>query len=126
MQQAGIGAPSHGATWQARPVGAIVPALLLLLLLRAPALAPDTARAMAPVPTTTGPVRPGTITGVRRVLPRAAASAVVPSVVPAEAAPLGAVPSAAEALAAVPLAEWAAAEAMAAAVAADGNAAVRQ
>ena len=39
--------PSHGATWQARPVGIIVPARRLL---RAPALVPDTARAMAPAP----------------------------------------------------------------------------
>ena len=47
MQWAGTGAPSHGATWQARPVGIIVPARRLL---RAPALVPDTARAMAPAP----------------------------------------------------------------------------
>ena len=102
--------PSHGATWQARPVGVIVPARLLL---RALALVPDTARAMAPAPAMTGPARPGTTTGVRPVLPWAAALAAGPSVAPAEAAPLGAARSAA-----APSVEWAAAAATAAAVAA--------
>lgn len=81
--------------------------------LRAPASAPDTARAMAPAPAMTGPARPGTTTGVRPVLPWAAALAAGPSVAPAEAAPLGAARSAA-----APSVEWAAAAATAAAVAA--------
>lgn len=55
-----------------------------------------------------GPARPGTTTGVRPVLPWAAALAAGPSVAPAEAAPLGAARSV----------EWAAAAATAAAVAA--------
>ena len=112
MQWAGTGAPSHGATWQARLVGA-VPARPL----RAPASVPDTARAMAPAPAMTGPARPGTTTGVRPVLPWAAALAAGPSV---------AARSAAAASAAAPSVEWAAAPAMAAAVDADGNAAARQ
>lgn len=87
-------------------------------LLRAPALVPDTARAMAPAPAMTGPARPGTTTGVRPVLPWAAALAAGPSVAPAEAAPLGAARSAAAASAAAPSVEWAAAAATAAAVAA--------
>lgn len=87
-------------------------------LLRAPASAPDTARAMAPAPAMTGPARPGTTTGVRPVLPWAAALAAGPSVAPAEAAPLGAARSAAAASAAAPSVEWAAAPATAAAVAA--------
>lgn len=86
--------------------------------LRAPASAPDTARAMAPAPAMTGPVRPGTITGVRPVLPWAAALAAGPSVAPAEVAPLGEARSAAAASAAGPSVEWAAAAATAAAVAA--------
>lgn len=86
--------------------------------LRAPASAPDTARAMAPAPAMTGPARPGTTTGVRPVLPWAAALAAGPSVAPAEAAPLGAARSAAAASAAAPSVEWAAAAATAAAVAA--------
>lgn len=77
--------------------------------LRAPASAPDTARAMAPAPAMTGPARPGTTTGVRPGLPRAAALAAGPSV----AAALAAAP-----LAAAPSVEWAAAAATAAAVAA--------
>ena len=81
--------------------------------LRAPASAPDTARAMAPAPAMTGPARPGTTTGVRPVLPWAAALAAGPSVAPAEVAPLGAARSAA-----APSVEWAAAAATAAAVAA--------
>ena len=81
--------------------------------LRAPASAPDTARAMAPAPAMTGPARPGTTTGVRPVLPWAAALAAGPSVAPAAAAPLGAARSAA-----APSVEWAAAAATAAAVAA--------
>lgn len=81
--------------------------------LRAPASAPDTARAMAPAPAMTGPARPGTTTGVRPVLPWAAALAAGPSVAPAEAAPLAAAASAA-----APSVEWAAAAATAAAVAA--------
>lgn len=81
--------------------------------LRAPASAPDTARAMAPAPAMTGPARPGTTTGVRPVLPWAAALAAGPSV-----APLGAARSAAAASAAAPSVEWAAAAATAAAVAA--------
>ena len=99
----------HGAIWQARPAGGgIVPARRLLRArdMVAPASARDRARA------TTGPVRPGTITGARRVLPRAAASEVW---VGAALAVL----TAAEALAeAAPLVEWAAAASMAAAVAA--------
>ncbi|WP_347070479.1 TPM domain-containing protein [Faecalibacterium taiwanense] len=79
--------------------------------LRAPASAPDTARAMAPAPAMTGPARPGTTTGVRPVLPWAAALAAGPSVAPAEVAPLGAARSAA-----APSVEWAAAAATAAAV----------
>ena len=111
MQWAGTGAPSHGATWQARPaVGIIVPARRLL---RAPVSVPDTARAMAPAPAMTGPARPGTTTGVRPVLPWAAALAAVP---------LGAARSVAAASAAGLSVEWAAAPAMAAAVDADGNA----
>lgn len=86
--------------------------------LRAPASAPDTARAMAPAPAMTGPAHPGTITAVRPVLPWAAALAAGPSVAPAEAAPLGAARSAAAASAAAPSVEWAAAAATAAAVAA--------
>ena len=78
-----------------------------------PASAPDTARAMAPAPAMTGPARPGTTTGVRPVLPWAAALAAGPSVAPAEVAPLGAARSAA-----APSVEWAAAAATAAAVAA--------
>ena len=108
-QQAGTGVPLHGATWQVRPVGT-VPARRPL---RAPASAPDTARAMAPAPAMTGPARPGTTTGVRPVLPWAAALAAGPSVAPAEVAPLGAARSAA-----APSVEWAAAAATAAAVAA--------
>ena len=81
--------------------------------LRAPASAPDTARAMAPAPAMTGPARPGTTTGVRPVLPWAAALAAGPSVAPAEVAPLGAARSAA-----APSVEWAAAATTAAAVAA--------
>lgn len=73
--------------------------------------APDTARAMAPAPAMTGPARPGTTTGVRPVLPWAAALAAGPSVAPAEVAPLGAARSAA-----APSVEWAAAAATAAAV----------
>ena len=69
-------------------------------------------------PAMTGPARPGTITGVRPVLPWAAALAAGPSVAPAEAAPLGAARSAAAASAAAPSVEWAAAAATAAAVAA--------
>lgn len=65
-----------------------------------------------------GPARPGTTTGVRPVLPWAAALAAGPSVAPAEAAPLGAARSAAAASAAAPSVEWAAAAATAAAVAA--------
>lgn len=65
-----------------------------------------------------GPTRPGTTTGVRPVLPWAAALAAGPSVAPAEAAPLGAARSAAAASAAAPSVEWAAAAATAAAVAA--------
>ena len=60
-----------------------------------------------------GPARPGTTTGVRPVLPWAAALAAGPSVAPAEVAPLGAARSAA-----APSVEWAAAAATAAAVAA--------
>ena len=101
--------PFAWATWQARPVGTI-PARRPL---RAPASAPDTARAMAPAPAMTGPARPGTTTGVRPVLPWAAALAAGPSVAPAEVAPLGAARSAA-----APSVEWAAAAATAAAVAA--------
>ena len=92
-----------GATWQARPVGTV----------RAPASVPDTVRAMAPAPAMTGPARPGTTTGVRPVLPWAAALAAGPSVAPA-----GAARSAAVASAAAPSVEWAAAAATAAAVAA--------
>lgn len=77
--------------------------------LRAPASAPDTARAMAPAPAMTGPARPGTTTGVRPVLPWAAALAAGPSV----AAALAAARSAA-----APSVEWAVAAATAAAVAA--------
>ena len=86
--------------------------------LRALVSVPDTARAMAPAPAMTGPARPGTTTGVRPVLPWAAALAAGPSVAPAEAAPLGAARSAAAASAAAPSVEWAAAPATAAAVAA--------
>ena len=78
-----------------------------------PGFGPDTARAMAPAPAMTGPARPGTTTGVRPVLPWAAALAAGPSVAPAEVAPLGAARSAA-----APSVEWAAAAATAAAVAA--------
>ena len=59
-----------------------------------------------------GPGRPGTTTGVRPVLPWAAALAAGPSVAARSAA--------------APSVEWAAAPAMAAAVDADGNAAARQ
>lgn len=104
-QQAGTGVPSHGATWQVRPVGT-VPARRPL---RALALVPDTARAMAPAPAMTGPARPGTITAVRPVLPWAAALAEGPSV----AAALAEARSAA-----ARSVEWAAAAATAAAVAA--------
>ena len=82
--------------------------------LRAPASAPDTARAMAPAPAMTGPARPGTTTGVRPVLPWAAALAAGPSV----AAALAEAPLAAARSAAARSVEWAAAAATAAAVAA--------
>ena len=86
--------------------------------LRALVSVPDTARAMAPAPAMTGPARPGTTTGVRPVLPWAAALAAGPSVAPAAAARSAAAASAAAASAAAPSVEWAAAAATAAAVAA--------
>lgn len=83
-----------------------------------PGFGPGYGPAMAPAPAMTGPAHPGTTTGVRPVLPWAAALAAGPSVAPAEAAPLGAARSAAAASAAAPSVEWAAAAATAAAVAA--------
>ena len=99
----------HAAGWNWGPFAWGYMAGSARRLLRAPALVPDTARAMAPAPAMTGPARPGTTTGVRPVLPWAAALAAGPSV----AAALAAAP-----LAAARSVEWAAAAATAAAVAA--------
>ena len=99
----------HAAGWNWGPFAWGYMAGSARRLLRAPASVPDTARAMAPAPAMTGPARPGTTTGVRPVLPWAAALAAGPSV----AAALAAAP-----LAAARSVEWAAAAATAAAVAA--------
>ena len=99
----------HAAGWNWGPFAWGYMAGSARRLLRAPASAPDTARAMAPAPAMTGPAHPGTITAVRPVLPWAAALAAGPSVAAALAA---------AASAAAPSVEWAAAAATAAAVAA--------
>ena len=110
MQWAGTGAPSHGGYMASSARRHYRPGRRLL---RAPALVPDTARAMLPAPAMTGPARPGTTTGVapsshgRRAAGPSGGS---------RGSFFGGARS--EASAAAPSVEWAAAAATAAAVAA--------